>query len=294
MPSKKTLKTSIKVIISLVLIILLVLVLIFPLIMSFIATRPHNSEVGKAPDGYEEVEIITEDSIKLAGWYKSPENGACVLLLHGAGNNRKDTKDLASMLTNEGFGVLSFDFRGHGESGGSANLFGWDSDKDIKAAVNYLATKEEVKIVGALGQSMGAEILLGSLSQNPEITAVVSDGATYRSYEDFKHIDTIPDTAKKLSTLRIQDKILKLISHSNPPESIFNVISKNQDTEFLFIAAGNDDEEVSFNRLYSNIKPERSEIWIAPDTNHIQAFSKHHDEYAKKVIDFFNTNLVVE
>ncbi len=67
----------------------------------------------------ERVLIRTVDEAELAGrFYRSPRKKPCVLLLHGPGNNRSARvwRPLAERLHEEGYAVLSFDFRGHGQS----------------------------------------------------------------------------------------------------------------------------------------------------------------------------------
>ena len=44
------------------------------------------------------------------------------------------------MLARHGYGVLLFDRRGEGESEGDPNIFGWQGERDIHAAVAFLQT----------------------------------------------------------------------------------------------------------------------------------------------------------
>ena len=48
------------------------------------------------------------------------------------------------MLARHGYGVLLFDRRGEGRSDGEPNIFGWGGGEDIKAAVRYLKTRDDV------------------------------------------------------------------------------------------------------------------------------------------------------
>ena len=61
------------------------------------------------------------------------------MLLHGSGSTRSAVLDQAAVLAEGGYGVLLFDARGHGESGGRAMDFGWYGDADIAGALDYLA-----------------------------------------------------------------------------------------------------------------------------------------------------------
>ena len=86
-----------------------------------------------------------------------------VLHSHGWGGSR--TKDPASFayLTDAGFGVLSFDQRGFGESGGHAYIENPDVEgKDVQKIVDLVAAQDWVKkqkpgdpVLGAIGGSYG-------------------------------------------------------------------------------------------------------------------------------------------
>jgi pimeloyl-ACP methyl ester carboxylesterase len=75
---------------------------------------------GKTVPRAESVQIKTADGVTLAGtFYPSPEgqDGATVLMLHELGKScNASWADLASELQKAGYGVLTFDFRGHGQS----------------------------------------------------------------------------------------------------------------------------------------------------------------------------------
>jgi predicted esterase len=74
------------------------------------------------PAKAQKVLIETFDKVQLQGsWYPSggeATKSPCVILLHKIGGNReqKGWESLAQQLQEKGFAVLSFDFRGHGDS----------------------------------------------------------------------------------------------------------------------------------------------------------------------------------
>jgi hypothetical protein len=74
---------------------------------------------GQAQKGGEEVQFDTVDKVELHGTFYSAgkAKAPCVLLLHKYGGNRqqKGWDELAQALSKD-FAVLSFDFRGHGDS----------------------------------------------------------------------------------------------------------------------------------------------------------------------------------
>src|SRR5688500_10594130 len=77
------------------------------------------SPVSAQNEAGERVLFRSADDVDLIGrFYRSPKKKPTMLLLHGVGNNRSSRvwRPLAERLHKEGYGVLSFDFRGHGQS----------------------------------------------------------------------------------------------------------------------------------------------------------------------------------
>jgi pimeloyl-ACP methyl ester carboxylesterase len=99
--------------------------------------------------------------IKLSGTLYIPAGASrhnrvpAVVMCHGYGNEQAAFETSAKELANEGVETLTFDFRGHGESGG--RLDGSIVD-DVMDAWEYLHDQPEVdrKRMGLIGHSMGA------------------------------------------------------------------------------------------------------------------------------------------
>ena len=135
---------------------------------------------------YEDVTFPAADGTELSGWYVESANGAAVVLLHGAGSTRSAVLDHAAVLAGHGYGVLLYDARGHGRSGGQPMDFGWYGDEDVRGAVSFLQADPDVDParIGAVGMSMGGEQAIGAMAGNDDLRAVVAEGATGRVAED--------------------------------------------------------------------------------------------------------------
>ena len=72
-------------------------------------------------------------------------NGASVLMLSGGSGDIRSTIRHAKMLVRHGYGVLLFGGRGTGNSEGTVNSYGWGREKDAAAALDYLATRDDVE-----------------------------------------------------------------------------------------------------------------------------------------------------
>jgi hypothetical protein len=121
--------------------LLLAWAVVKPLWAAVYATNVPRPELGSATPSdrgmeYEDASLTTADGVKLSGWYIPSSNGAAVVLLHGASSTRSNVLAQAAVLARRGYGVLLFDARGHGRSGGRAMEFGWYGDLDASAAVD--------------------------------------------------------------------------------------------------------------------------------------------------------------
>jgi dipeptidyl aminopeptidase/acylaminoacyl peptidase len=126
----------------------------------------------------------------LKGWYIPSKNGSAIVLLHGAGGNRADLLAEARALADRGFGVLLFDWPGHGESTGQIH---WNDGEraSLVAALDWLAKRADVSSprVGAYGFSMGGYVVAQVAAADSRLAAVVLAGtpANQREQVAFQH-----------------------------------------------------------------------------------------------------------
>jgi predicted acyl esterase len=93
-----------------------------------------------------------------------PQGGwPAAMLLHGLGGTRASMAPLATgFLANDGYAVLAYDARGHGQSGGVVTLDGPREMADLRTAFDWLTGRADVSDtqVGAIGISYGGGALL--------------------------------------------------------------------------------------------------------------------------------------
>ena len=152
--------------------------------VAYVVTHAARADVPAADLGapYEDVEFTTSDGLTLKGWYIRSRNGAAVISFPGRAGSQKRAK----MLADHGYGVLLFDRRGEGESEGDPNLFGWQGERDIHAAVAFLQRRPDVdpERIGGIGLSVGGEMMIEAAAESPALKAIVSEGASGRSVRD--------------------------------------------------------------------------------------------------------------
>jgi pimeloyl-ACP methyl ester carboxylesterase len=130
---------------------------------------------------FQEVELITDDNVKISAWYTPPKNGAVILVAHGYGDKR--TEEFHALFASHGYGVLAWDFRAHGQSEGEFSSLGYYETLDAKAARDFALVQPGVDHIGAWGGSMGAVTMIRASAQYPEIEALVAD-SPFATLED--------------------------------------------------------------------------------------------------------------
>ncbi|MGB8984204.1 MAG: hypothetical protein WCC12_20225 [Anaerolineales bacterium] len=54
---------------------------------------------------FQDIELITEDNLRLSAWYTPPQNGAVILVAHGYGDRRAE--DFYALFAGHGYGVIA-------------------------------------------------------------------------------------------------------------------------------------------------------------------------------------------
>jgi alpha-beta hydrolase superfamily lysophospholipase len=110
---------------------------------------------------YENIEIKTEDGLKLKGWFIKADSTSkgTVIMFHGHGSSRSGIVTSAEKINSLGWNVFLIDFRAHGESEGNTSTIGVKETKDVKAAYAFIESNNEKNIV-LYGVSLGASTIL--------------------------------------------------------------------------------------------------------------------------------------
>lgn len=116
----------------------------------------------------EVVDFKSLDGTPLKAWhFKSthPKPRGLILQFHGNAENMTSHFRSLAWLTREGYELLTFDYRGYGESKGSPFPKGvaWDAIAAIELAIER-AQKQSLPVT-LYGQSLGGAIVLGSLKE---------------------------------------------------------------------------------------------------------------------------------
>ena len=152
------------------------------------------------------VDLPAPDGVKLkATYFPAAAPGPGVLLLHQCNRQRKVWDGLAQQLAAAGIHVLTFDYRGFGESGGDrfdslppAEAQRIQRDKwpsDIDTAFAYLGSQPGVKkdTLGVGGASCGVQNSVQTARRHPEVKSLVLlSGATDLNGRNFLRTTKVP------------------------------------------------------------------------------------------------------
>lgn len=131
---------------------------------------------------YQDV-TLTPDGRRIAAWFvpgKSPESPV-VVIGHGYGANRQNFMDAVEMIHSMGPGVMTIDFRAHGNSSGMVSSFGFHEARDIRAAHDWVKENTRADKIFALGYSMGAAAVLKASADFEIFDRVILDSCFCRA-----------------------------------------------------------------------------------------------------------------
>ncbi|MBU1029389.1 alpha/beta fold hydrolase [Patescibacteria group bacterium] len=128
---------------------------------------------------YENVSFVTEDDIRIAGWY-IPRSGEptdqAIIVLHGYPTDKGDLLARSKFLSID-YNLLLIDFRYFGQSEGKYTTLGVTETRDLRAAIHFLQDRG-TKRIGVYGFSLGGAVaLLAVPLVGNQIDAVVSEAA---------------------------------------------------------------------------------------------------------------------
>jgi dipeptidyl aminopeptidase/acylaminoacyl peptidase len=286
-----------------VLLSLLLLTIALSFILVYANTHPPRYPLHVPPSEYqaeyETISFVSEDGFPLKGWLVRPPHprakSSAIIICHGVGANKSDFTELAASLARRGYFVLLFDFRAHGESGGSRTSLGYHEQKDVLAALSVLKARKDIDLhrIGIYGFSMGGSTALLVAARFGAFSAVAVDSA-FTSLRDqargairgFYHLPSFPFL--HLAIFGYELYFRTRVENVAP----VNVIANISPVPLLIIAGEGDRLIPADNgrKLYS-AAGEPKELWIIPGADHGGTLAAAGSEYEKRVGEFFDKNL---
>jgi dienelactone hydrolase len=263
-----------------------------PVTVSYVVTHAARDYVPAADLGapYDEVEFRTSDGLLLKGWYIESRNGAAVISFPGRASSQKRAK----LLARHGYGVLLFDRRGEGESEGDANLFGWQGERDVHAAVAFLQRRPEVDPdrIGGIGLSVGGEMMIEAAAESTALKAIVSEGASGRSVRD--EVANPGGAWQELIGTGVATAATAIFTSNLPPADLQSLVPKISGAVFFVYGEhGQPPEKPANHAFYAAARGEK-QIWEVPGSGHMGGTEAQPLEYERRIVGFFDRTLLGE
>jgi len=231
---------------------------------------------------YQSLTLVTDDGVRLAAWYTPPRNGAVILLAHGYGDNRPEW--IHELLAKKGYGVIAWDARAHGESGGEISTIGYLEVLDVKAALKFALSQSDIKHIGAWGGSMGGATLIRAAASFPAIEALWIDSSFTSLNDEFNYLVPYPlinPLTKSLAEIETGINMNAI----DPLNDIAKISPRP-----VYIVHGTGDTVAPSDagrRLYEAAHDPRF-LWEAENIKHLKIYEDNPRRYKRRLLEFFD------
>lgn len=255
---------------------------------SFIS-RPHAPGLSLAELGLPGARAVAFQGpagITLKGYYSPSSNGAAIVVTHGSGGERSNMVDEMRILSRAGFGVLAFDWPGHGESTGQIR-WGQPERLALQSALDFLSIQPDVdrERLGAFGFSMGGYVVTQVASFDRRLRAVAIASSPHEptehtrwEYRRFGFVTQWP----ALLAIRVSGMPMSELV----PEQVIGKIAPRP----VLLISGTADQVVPrwiTDRLYAAAGP-NAHLLSVPDAGHGRYAEAAPAVYASALTSFFS------
>ena len=249
--------------------------------------RPIMVPIDEDLKGIRVVNLAAAGDPPLAAFFRSSANGRLVILLPGTGADRSQLLPEARILARHGFGVLSLDWPGHGESGGTIH---WDEPERqaLTRAIDWAtqAPGTKPRQIGLLGFSMGSWIALQVASGDERVYGLALTGA----FADVK--DLLVNQGGRWGVLSSGIALMTARLHGmryweKRSEDLIGRLSPRP----VLLIAGTADRVVPpsmTERLYQFAREPKS-LWLVPGADHGEYAAMAPVEYERRLVQFFSS-----
>jgi len=267
-------------------------------------TRVTRDPLKKTPayvqPAYEDVSFRSRDGLLLKGWwFPAPGASKAAVLVHGKDQNRIDSSfdpgRIARFLLADGWSVLLFEMRGHGQSDGLRWGLGEYEPYDILAAIDLAAQKTNVarSRVATIGESMGAGSVLMTVGKDPSIGPVVVDSAYASAPVVVNEVGPVYSGLPAFFTpgLVLASRVLYGIDIGSVVP--VDVVRAHPERAFLFIQC-EEDQTVAMHHgvdLKNASANADTQLWLVRDCGHVKAFTTYPQAWQDHVLAFLHREL---
>ena len=252
---------------------------------------------------YDEVKFKSEDDkeIYLYGWWIPSDNKKGVIIwVHGLDGERSGGEGKLEMiqdLNKLGYSILTFDLRGHGESGNAPLGLGIKEKNDVYGAINFLRDTKSINKVGLWGISYGAVTVIDAgineNSADSKIVGIVADTPYFSALELLTKEVSDRTPIPEFVALLLKFGVIKSgeFLHQMNINDISVSMSENNKIAFPIMILGcKEDERVPVShpeRVYENSKKGSSFYIFDYCEDHGEAYESNKEEYIDILDKYF-------
>jgi uncharacterized protein len=269
----------------------------------------------------QDFDVRAPDGTLLRGWKVRPKNpnGSWVLLFHGVADNRIGVVGQSEFLLRAGYGVVMMDARAHGASGGPMATYGWLERNDTHAIIDALLLPERLGTslgsppfsftsstsstsltssfhLFALGESMGAGIVLQSAAADPRIEAVVAEASFANMREasyDYAGLRKYPWLGKTFLAPFSWTLLYRGEKLGGLPVAEVSPVKAVAARAFPVLLICDEKDEALPCRhsemIYAAARGPK-QLWVVPGAFHTAAYGFFPEEFRRRVLAFFAEN----
>lgn len=222
---------------------------------------------------YDDVDFKSADGIKLHGWFLKAKGGkpkGTVVFSHGNAGSIGHHLGFVTWLSEAGYQVFMYDYRGFGKSAGELNRDGMV--QDVKAAFNYVSQRPDVdktKLI-SYGHSLGGAKSVTAIGEDTPkgLRAIIIDGA-FASY-------------RAMATIIGGQFGASMITDELSPKDFIAKITKIP----LLVIHGDKDEVVPFaqGKELFDLANEPKTLFEVEEGHHGDSLSRDSGAYRKRVL----------
>jgi alpha-beta hydrolase superfamily lysophospholipase len=220
----------------------------------------------------------------LRGTFFAPKNGAVVVMAHGLTEQRFRWLDDVDALARHGYGAFIYDARAHGESGGDTATWGDLEQRDVRAAIDFVAARAQ-KIATA-GFSVGASAVYLEAASDDRVRAIVIE-ALWTSLDDEMEakagtrgfVSHYPVMLAMKRQAGVDFSRVRPIDHASElgaRPKLFITGSEDSDTPALVM------------QRIVDATPDPKRLWIVPRATHGSYAKTAPADYERTLIDFLD------
>jgi len=233
---------------------------------------------------FEELKINTSDGLKLNAWYfPSSQTSYKIIVLSDDGNgNMADLMEQVSIFLSLGYHVLTYDYRGYGESSDfeiKQNFYIYAQfQKDLNSVIDYLK-KERTNLpkIHLYGVGIGAGLSI-AVAANRNLGTVIAD-SPYSTLELAK---------QRIKEARSIEMMIPLGYNKNEIEPKYALETKGAQMNGVLLIVGDNDNACPVKDIkeLAKVRPSITSIYVVKNSDGANNLTVNKEKYLEEIKKF--------